>query len=58
VRVAADAAAFSFTVTIAAAPGGMEIDVIDVFRFDAAGKVRQMQAFWSPANVRTGTAGP
>jgi steroid delta-isomerase len=51
VQVCADAAAFSFTVQVAAA--GVEIDVIDVFRFDDAGLITQMQAFWGPANVRT-----
>lgn len=52
VRVAGDAAAFAFTATVAA--GGIEIDIIDVFRFNAARKIVSMQAFWSPANVRTG----
>ena len=26
------------------------VDVIDVFRFDAAGKVRKMEAYFGPAN--------
>jgi hypothetical protein len=30
----------------------MEIDVIDVFRFNAAGQVADMRAFWGPGNVR------
>ena len=55
VRVAGNAAAFAFTVRVAAAsPGGMEIDVIEVFRFDVAGLGASMQAFWGPANVRMG----
>jgi steroid Delta-isomerase len=54
VGVAGNAAAFAFIVTIAAAPGGMEIDVIDVFRFNDAGQIVSMQAFWGPDNVRTG----
>jgi steroid Delta-isomerase len=54
IREAADAVAFSFTVNVAP-PGApkMQIDVIDVFRFNDAGKIRSMQAFWGPANVRT-----
>ena len=50
VRVCANAAAFGFTVHVAAA--GVQIDVIDVFRFDETGLIVQMQAFWGPANVR------
>jgi steroid delta-isomerase len=55
IREAGDAVAFSFTVNVnppGAAP--MQIDVIDVFRFNDAGKIRTMQAFWGPANVRPG----
>jgi steroid delta-isomerase len=54
VRLAGDAAAFPFTATVAAAPGGMILDIIDVFRFGADGKIVAMQAFWGPGNVRTG----
>ncbi|MEJ0048444.1 MAG: nuclear transport factor 2 family protein [Rhodospirillales bacterium] len=53
-RVAGDAVAFAFTVTVAAVPGGLSIDVIDLFRFGADGRIASMQAFWGPANVRTG----
>jgi len=50
IRLAADAAAFSFTVSVPVA--NMEIDVIDVFRFDAQGRVVSMQAFWGETNAR------
>jgi steroid Delta-isomerase len=55
IRQAADAVAFCFTVHINP-PGAaaIQIDIIDVFRFNDAGKIRSMQAFWGPANVRTG----
>ena len=45
-------AAFAFTVFVNAPEQAMEIDVIDVFRFDADGKVAEMRAFWGPGNVR------
>jgi steroid delta-isomerase len=48
--LAGDAAAFSFTVSVPAAT--IQIDVIDVFRFDPQGLVVSMQAFWGGTNVR------
>jgi steroid delta-isomerase len=50
-RLAGDAVAFPFTANVPAA--NIAIDIIDVFRFDANGKVASMQAFWGPANVRS-----
>ena len=29
-----------------------EIDIIDVFSFDGAGRITTMQAFWGPTNLR------
>jgi len=52
VRQAADCAAFAFTACVNVPGQNMEIDIIDVFRFNAAGKVVEMRAYWSPANVR------
>lgn len=52
VRLAGNCAAFAFTVFVNAPEQAMEIDVIDVFRFDADGKVAEMRAFWGPGNVR------
>jgi len=51
VRLAGDAAAFPFTANVAAA--SIAIDIIDVFRFGADGKILSMQAFWGPGNVRS-----
>lgn len=47
-RCAGNAVAFPFQVQ---APG-MEIDVIDVFEFNDAGKVVSMRAYWGPENSR------
>lgn len=47
VRCAGNAAAFAFEVHV----GAMKIAVIDVFEFDAAGKVVAMRAYWGPENV-------
>ena len=50
VRTGPDYAAFAFAVRLAVEGVAMRIDVIDVFHFNAAGKVRHMQAFWGPRN--------
>lgn len=47
VRCAGNSAAFCFDVHV----GGMKIEVIDVFEFDANGKVVSMKAYWGPDNV-------
>jgi steroid Delta-isomerase len=47
-RIASDHAAFAFTVTL---PSGQRIDVIDTFKFDAAGKVVEMRAYFGPLNM-------
>jgi len=52
VRLAGNSAAFAFTVSVNAPGQKMEIDVIDVFRFNADGRVTEMRAYWSPANIR------
>jgi steroid Delta-isomerase len=53
VRVAGDEAAFPFRVSTEGGPK-MTIDVIDVFRFDEAGKVVAMRAYWGKENMRMG----
>ena len=55
VRTTADAAAFAFSVHLTLENGPMRIDVIDIFRFDAAGKVAAMQAYFGPANMHHGS---
>jgi steroid delta-isomerase len=44
---AGNAVAFNFQVNIP----GMTIDVVDVFEFDAEGKVVSMKAYWGPDNL-------
>lgn len=55
VRTGGDYAAFAFTVLVDFG-GPKEIEVIDTFKFDAAGKVTEMRAFWGPANMRAAGA--
>ncbi|WP_257549337.1 nuclear transport factor 2 family protein [Sphingopyxis sp. DBS4] len=52
VRTGGDYAAFAFTVIVDFG-GPKEIEVIDTFKFDIEGKVTEMRAYWSPANMRT-----
>ncbi len=47
VRCAGNSAAFCFDVHV----GGMKIEVIDVFEFNADGKIVSMKAYWGPENV-------
>jgi steroid Delta-isomerase len=51
VRCAADHAAFAFHVTLDWEGQTTRIDVIDTFRFDEAGKVAEMHAFFGPENM-------
>lgn len=46
-RCAGNAVAFPFKVLI----GEMTLEAIDVFEFDAAGKVASMKAYWGPENT-------
>ncbi len=48
-RCAGDEVAFPFHVK---APG-MSVEVIDVFKFNAEGKVSSMRAFWGPENIKS-----
>lgn len=52
VRVAADHAAFAFNVTLNFDGAEKQIDVIDTFRFNDAGEVAEMRAFWGPTNMQ------
>ena len=51
VRTGGDYAAFAFTVRVDFG-GPKEIEVIDSFKLDSEGKVTEMRAYWSPANMR------
>ncbi len=50
VRVAGREAAFPFELTVKTAERTTSIAVIDVFRFNDAGKIDSMRAFWGPHN--------
>lgn len=52
VRCAGDSAAFAFAVELEFDGVNKRIEVIDVFRFDDVGKVREMRAYWGPENTR------
>ncbi len=54
VRVAGMEAAFPFDITV---PGeaAMHINVIDIFRFNEAGKVVSMRAYWGAENCSDGS---
>ena len=47
VRVAGSSVAFAFDVVM----GDMKISPIDVFDFNAEGKIRHMRAYWGPENM-------
>lgn len=52
VRVTANNhAAFAFQVRLRMNETDMTVDVIDIFRFDDAGKVAEMRAFFGPTNM-------
>lgn len=50
IRLGPDYAAFPFHVDLTWDGQPMRIDVIDVFHFDAFGKIRHMQAFFGESN--------
>lgn len=52
VRTAGNIAAFAFSVIATLDGARYLIEVIDLFRFDANGKIAEMRACWGPQNVR------
>ena len=54
VRAVANEAAFAFSVSFEVQGRTTTIRPIDVFRFDEAGRIVQMRAFFGPANVSAG----
>ena len=48
-RCSGNAVAFPFQVQMP----GMEINIIDVFEFNDAGKVNSMKAYWGPENMKS-----
>jgi steroid delta-isomerase len=51
VRTAANCAAFPFECRFVFKGDYCKFDIIDVFRFDDAGKIKSMQAFFGPNNI-------
>jgi steroid Delta-isomerase len=51
IRCATDHAAFAFHATLRMDGQDLEAHVIDVFAFNADGKVREMRAFFGPGNM-------
>ncbi|MBT8140545.1 MAG: nuclear transport factor 2 family protein [Gammaproteobacteria bacterium] len=51
IRVADNEAAFPFEVVVDSDGNRMSIQVIDIFRFNADGKVESMRAYWGPENM-------
>ena len=49
VRCSGNAAAFPFQVKMP----GMEVNIIDVFEFNDAGKINSMKAYWGPENMKS-----
>lgn len=54
IRVAGSEAAFPMLGTLATPAGAAYIDIIDVMKFDAAGRIASMRAFWSADAIRRG----
>lgn len=50
IRAAGTEVAFPFTIQILSGDAPVKMEVIDVFKFNAEGKVSCMRAFWSPEN--------
>lgn len=54
VRAVADSAAFPFRVSFTMNGQRTTIQPVDVFRFDEAGRVTEMRAYFGPANIQAG----
>jgi steroid delta-isomerase len=54
IRVAGGEAAFAMVGTVGTPESPMYIDIIDVMKFDDAGKIVSMRAFWSADAIRKG----
>ncbi|MBU6269030.1 MAG: nuclear transport factor 2 family protein [Sphingomonadales bacterium] len=52
-RCAGDSVAFPFAVKLEWQGRRQVIEVIDTFRFDAAGKIAEMRAYFGPANMKS-----
>jgi steroid Delta-isomerase len=52
IRIGGDYAAFAFQVQLNLNGNDLAVDVIDTFKFNEAGKVIEMRAFFGPTNMR------
>ncbi len=50
IRIAGQYAAFAFSVQLHMGGKDMGVDVIDTFKFDDAGKIIEMRAYFGPSN--------
>ena len=50
-RLAGNEVAFPFPATAGTVGEELTINIIDVFKFNEAGKVVSMRAFWGPNNI-------
>ena len=50
VRIASNEAAFPFELEMEVNGKLLQTEIIDVFRFDEAGKIISMRAYWGPSN--------
>lgn len=55
VRVASNEAAFPFQLRMEVNGVAMVTDIIDHFKFNEAGKIISMRAFWGPSNRKIAT---
>jgi steroid Delta-isomerase len=51
VRIAGEYAAFPFSARLTMGGNDMQVDVIDIFKFNEAGKVIEMTAYFGPDNM-------
>ena len=51
-HVCGDEAAMVFTGTVRFGGGGMAFDAVDILRFDDAGQIAELRAYWDAATMR------
>ncbi|MEM9704794.1 MAG: nuclear transport factor 2 family protein [Pseudomonadota bacterium] len=56
IRVVNNEAAFPFRALVSMPEGDLEIDVIDVMKFDNDGKITEMRAYFGETNIRPAPA--
>ncbi|MEY2927947.1 MAG: hypothetical protein RL367_2424 [Pseudomonadota bacterium] len=52
VRIGGDFAAFAFAVKLHMNGSDLQVDVIDTFKFNEAGQVTEMKAYFGPTNMQ------